>query len=318
MRERAYEDCRDWCVSRGLRGEVLDTWPVSDVDPLLRDYGQHLFRGGAAVGEFKRVLFAIQDRRRELRRGVLSDAWGAVSKWEQKEPSDPHVPLPRVAHSAGLSLCVLWSRESPFAAFLWLEMLRALVLGWVALARPAEKLRLLRRHLLLPSDLCDPAPVAFVVFALPKGRWSRRAPKTEHVRIDDADAIAFLERTVGSWPPWTRLFPYLSVGDRYRKVWDALFGPDGSGLGFPCRDGDGLVPASVRAGAGCELYARTADPTRFSWLARHLNLETARRYLQESAAALAMARVAPHQRERIRALADAAPFLLASVSFSAR
>ena len=64
MRERAYEDCRDWCVSRGLRGEVLDTWPVSDVDPLLRDYGQHLFRGGAAVGEFKRVLFAIQDRRR--------------------------------------------------------------------------------------------------------------------------------------------------------------------------------------------------------------------------------------------------------------
>ena len=51
MRERAYEVCRDWCVSRGLRGEVLDTWPVSDVDPLLRDYGQHLFRGGAAVGE---------------------------------------------------------------------------------------------------------------------------------------------------------------------------------------------------------------------------------------------------------------------------
>ena len=135
MRERAYEDCRDWCVSRGLRGEVLNTWPVSDVDPLLRDYGQHLFRGGAAVGEFKRVLFAIQDRRRELRRGVLSDAWGAVSKWEQKEPSDPHVPLPRVAHSAGLSLCVLWSRESPFAAVVWLEMLRALVLGWVALAR---------------------------------------------------------------------------------------------------------------------------------------------------------------------------------------
>ena len=119
---------------------------------------------------------------------------------------------------------MLWSRESPFAAVVWLEMLRALVLGWVALARPAEKLRLLRRHLLLPSNLCDPAPVAFVVFALPKGRWSRRAPKTEHVRIDDADAIAFLERTVGSWPPWTRLFPYLSVGDRYRKVWDALFG----------------------------------------------------------------------------------------------
>ena len=40
---------------------------------------------------------------------------------------------------------------------------------------------------------------------------------------DDADAIAFLDRNVGSWPPWAPLFPYLSVGDRYRSVWDALF-----------------------------------------------------------------------------------------------
>ena len=139
---------------------------------------------------------------------------------------------------------------------------------------------MLRRHLLLPYDLCDPAPVDLVVSTLRKGRWSRRAPGKEHVRIDAADAINFLERTVGSWPPWAPLFPYceyLSAGDRYRSVWDALFGPDGSGLGFPCRDGDGLVPASVRAGAGRELYARTAGPTRFSWLARHLNFETARR-----------------------------------------
>ena len=129
MRERAYEDCRDWCVSRGLRGEVLDTWPVSDVDPLLRDYGQHLFRGGAAVGEFKRVLFAIQDRRRELRRGVLTNGWNAISKWEQTMPSDPHVPLLWVTHAAALSLCVLRSRESPLAAVVWLEMMRALMVG---------------------------------------------------------------------------------------------------------------------------------------------------------------------------------------------
>ena len=159
-------------------------------------------------------------------------------------------------------------------------MLRAQVLGWVALARPAEMLRLVRRDVLLPSDLCETAAVAFVVFALPKGRWSRRAPKKEHVRVDDPHAIAFLERTIGAWEAAEPLFPRLRVGDRYRTVWDTLYGPREPGLGFQCRGPDGITPGSLRAGAGCELYARTGEPSKFSWLARHQHGETARRYLQ--------------------------------------
>ena len=98
----------------------------------------------------------------------------------------------------------------------------------VALARPTELLRLVCRDVLLPSDLCETAAVAFVVFKLPKGRWSRRAPKKEHVRVDDPDAIAFLERTIGAWEAAEPLFPRLRVGDRFRTVWDVLYTARGS------------------------------------------------------------------------------------------
>ena len=64
-------------------------------------------------------------------------------------------------------------------------MVRALVVGWVGLTRPGELLRLRRRDVVLPSDLGEIDTVAFIVYVLPKGRWSRRAPKQEHVRVDE-------------------------------------------------------------------------------------------------------------------------------------
>ena len=127
-------------------------------------------------------------------------------------------------------MCCIWSLDERDGA-IRKEMLRAQVLEWVALARPTELLRLVRRDVLLPNDLCETAAVEFVVFELPKGRWSRRAPKKEHVRIDDPHAIAFLERTIGSWEAAEPLFPRLRVGDRFRTVWDTLYGPREPGLG---------------------------------------------------------------------------------------
>jgi len=329
--ERAGKDLRDGRVSpeeRGRRGEalgrfvawscecgapraVVTAWAIPQLDRLLRDYVQHLFRQGAAVGEAKRVLFAAQRERRPLK-GNLPESWEAVSEWESEEPSGTHVPLPRRAYAAAVALCVMWA-SAPAAHVAWFEMLRALIIGWVGLSRPGELLRLRRRDVVLPSDLGEVDTIAFIIYTLPKGRWSRRAPKHEHVRVDDLAAIRFLETTVGGMHPSEELFPYLAVGGRYRRAWDALFGRGPAGLGFRCRDGDGIVPASLRAGAGCELYARTADPVRFSWLARHLNNDTARRYLQESAAALTWARIDRVDKDRIVALAAAAPALLAHI-----
>ena len=92
-----------------------------------------------------------------------------------------------------------------------------------------------------------------------------------------------------------------------------MYGPREPGLGFQCRGPDAITPGSLRAGAGCDLYARTGEPSKFSCLARHQHRETARRYLQESAAALALARVPRAHRDLVRALAAAAPGLLAAV-----
>jgi len=306
-RKAAVREFVDWHAGPGSDADVLTGAPAEALDQVLVDYGQHMYRQGAAVDSFKRVLLALQSLRRALQR-QLPGAWDAVSNWERDEPGGNHVPLPRRAFAAAVALCCIWGG----AGGRWAEMLRALVLGWVSLARPGEMLRLRRRDLVLPSDLGEDGPPAFVVFELPKGRWSRRAAKKEHVRVDDSAAIQFLERTVGDWPDFEPLFPLLQIGGRYRTAWDALFGQTGNGLGFRCRDGDGVVPASLRAGAGCELYARTADPARFSWLARHMQHETARRYLQESAAALVLGRLPPPQRDRIIGLAAAAPRLLTS------
>ena len=309
LRDAALVEFGDWLEGHGQDRDLPLRAEVEDVDKAFEDYGQALFRQGAAVGAYKRVLLAAQDRRKVLKRR-LAAAWDVATNWEHEEPGGHHVPVPRLAYAAALTLTCLWAAGPPERRGLWREVLRALVVGWVALARPGELLRLTRRDVVLPSDLGEAEAIAFVIFTKPKGRWSRRAPLSEHVRVDDDAAVRFLEQDIGHIGDSELLFPGLAVGDRYRKAWDAVFGVTGNGLGFQTRDGIGLTPASLRAGAGCELYARTADPTRFSWLARHQNPDTARCYLQESAAAMVLGRLPRHERQRIRDLARAAPGLL--------
>ena len=200
-------------------------------------------------------------------------------------------------------------------------MLASQVGGWLSLARPGEVLRLRRSDLGLLSDFgCERGP-GFVVFNDPKGSWGRDAARAEHVKISDAAGLAFLEACAAPLHEHDLLFPSLACGSasassaRYRKCWDAVYG---GALGFPCRDGIGLTPASMRAGALTSLYGAGAEPGRLQWHARHKSERTTRRYVQELGASVVLARLPAARREAIVELARTAPILLRAVTAELR
>ena len=306
-RAAAVEEFATWLVECGIPGTAIDTFSGEDLAPLLVEDGQVQFRRGASVNSLKAATFGLQDRRNGIR-VFMKPVWATVTNWEREEPADSHVPLPAVAFAAALAVCFSWG---------WLQMLAALIVGWLSLARPGELLKLRRRDLILPSDLglsCAASP-GFVVFRHPKGSWGRNAARVEHVRISDAAGLAFLEAYAAGLDDAALLFPDLAEGTRFRRSWDSVFGES---LGFVCRDVVGLTPASLRAGAGTDLYVRTNDPARFQWLARHVDQQTARRYLQEHTAALVYARLPHARRGRVEELARLAPALLREATVSLR
>ena len=141
--------------------------------------------------------------------------------------------------------------------------------------------------------------------------------RAEHVKISDAAGLAFLEAYAAPLHAHELLFPSLACGSasasssRYRKCWDAVYG---GALGFPCRDGVGLTPASMRAGALTALYGAGAEPGRLQWHARHKSERTTRRYVQELGASVVLARLPAARREAIVELARTAPVLLRAVT----
>ena len=265
-RALAVADWLAWLDEAGISERQVWTFDGDTIATLLGEFGQSVFRRGASVIALKNAILGVGNRRSGLR-PFLRSAWTVVSNWEREEPGGSHVPVPRVAFGAAISVSVCWR---------WSEMTAALVTGWVGLARPGEHMRLRRRDLLLPADLGEDRALSFIVYRDPTGRWGRNAAREEHVRVDDEQALAFLTRYTEGMADDDLLFPTLAIGDRYRKAWDAVFGS----LGFRCRDGDGLTLASLRAGAGTAVYVATADVVRFQWLARHQNIETGRRYIQ--------------------------------------
>ena len=194
-------------------------------------------------------------------------------------------------------------------------MLASQVGGWLSLGRPGEMLRLRRSDLGLPSDFGREHGPGFIVFNEPKGSWGRDAARAEHVKISDAAGLAFLEAYAAPLHEDDLLLPSLACGARYRKCWDAVYG---GALGFPCRDGIGLTPASMRAGALTALYGAGAEPGRLQWHARHKSERTTRRYVQELGASVVLARLPAARREAIVELARTAPILLRAVTAELR
>ena len=76
---------------------------------------------------------------------------------------------------------------------------------------------------------------------------------------DDETGLAFLEAYAAPLHEDDFFFLSLACGARYRNCWDAMYL---GALGFRCRDGVGLTPASMRAGTLAALHGAGPEPGR--------------------------------------------------------
>ena len=109
----------------------------------------------------------------------------------------------------------------------------------------------------MPSDFGRERGPGFVVFKDFKGGWGRDAARAEHVKISDLASLAFLEAYAEPLREDDIIFPSLASLANYHTCWDAVYG---DALGFRCRDGIELSPASLRCGQG--LSQRCMAPAR--------------------------------------------------------
>ena len=227
-----------------------------------------------------------------------------MNEWERAEPGTSRVPLPEIALHAAVTLCCFWE---------WVDFAVYLCLGFYGALRCCEPLRLRRRHLLLPRDLCSSTPTAFVVIEKSKtalAAHARQVARVQHVRIVQADVVQLLDAYAGNLSPSTFLFRFDEEGRRER--WNALFGDK---LGFCVQHLRGVTPASLRAGGATAEYIRCNSVEAARDKLRHLpNSRSTLRYCQEAVAALSVAAIAPDQRDAIATFAAATPAAVAGLT----
>ena len=101
-------------------------------------YGKSLFYSGQPKYVFSESINAVSDQFKHLRAHFVA-AWGILSRWEEEEPGERSMVMPESLLRAAVTLSLLW-RWPHFTGFL--------PLGFHALLRPSEILRLRRRDLI--------------------------------------------------------------------------------------------------------------------------------------------------------------------------
>ena len=223
---------------------------------------------------------------------ALTPAWDVVSEWTLREPGKPRVPVPEAGVRAAITLacCLRWTA---FALFL--------ALGWCAVLRPGEILKLRRRDVTLPSDLASRTSPLFIRIRASKTSRMRGAATHQHARVDAADVIELAEAFLGEMQPKERIFGWKYRG--LRRHWDAIFKDR---LGF-----ERLTPSGLRSGGATHALLTGGLESARLCLRHMVHSRSTERYLQEAGAAFAYARVPPEARARVEALAAATPAALA-------
>jgi hypothetical protein len=250
-------------------------------------WGQLLHDSGAAISRFRNTLLATQDRAPEVC-GQLRRAWRALSQWQALEPSDPHPPMPRSLLAAMVSVAVV-AELGDFAAFL--------LLGWVALLRPGEALRIRRRDLIFPEEIAAERELLFVALQEHKTRHGRTLDGPQHGVVRDPLVISYLRAVVRR-----KRADHLVVALTHReflRTWRGVL----AALGTSGWQRDGFPPSSLRAGGATWLYMANCPRPEVSWRLRHGSEGSVRHYIQQAAAALGAARLSRQAKERIEHLA---------------
>ncbi|CAE7908105.1 TNNC1, partial [Symbiodinium sp. KB8] len=213
-------------------------------------------------------------------------------KWQQVEPGECRAVLPAAAVRAALCLGSLWG---------WFGWVGLVLLGFLAMLHPAEMVSLTRRDLVFPRDNLGHVSALFIFLRNPKtARFARR----QHGKIDDPNAIAYLDKLFGSLQLEDRLFP--ASMHTFRRLWDAIM----QRLGIPCRAAlRGATPGVLRGSGATFFYQQTENVPLLAWRGRWARQKTLEYYLQEVAAQMLLGELTPAARARILLLDEHCEFI---------
>lgn len=216
---------REWCISKDFDWDRLTHDPQA-LGWALPAYGMFCFEAGLPRYMFVYSVTGAQEYHPGCR-PFLSPAWQIDKKWQIHEPGECRSVLPAIVVKAVCCLGCLWG---------WLNFTGLFLLGFAAMLHPSEMLALVRRDLILPSDVMYDSSSLFLKVRDPKtARFARR----QHGRIDDPSIIDFVEAIFSKLPLDSRLYPASMT--TFRKQWNAIM----QSLGVPHKQLDsGATPGA--------------------------------------------------------------------------
>ena len=122
----------------------------------LKSYDRMLFAEDVPLQQFRQTSVAAQ-RRFELLKPCLTAAWQLTSRWQEVEPVEHRVPVPKPLFKA-LAVAWVWG---------WRRWAATTMLCFYGVGRIGGTLRRRREHLCLPSDLLEES-AAFLRLKKPK------------------------------------------------------------------------------------------------------------------------------------------------------
>ena len=296
-RKARLADFGKWLTATGActLEELLSDVNAEEVNKLLVDFGQALFREGRPYGHFSELINAVAASRPVLRRQLIG-AWDLAYNWMAVEPHVHHMALPALVLVAMLATCLLWG---------WTREAGLFSLMWGGLCRPGEVLTATRKHLVLPQDVMNSQPFALLRIEEPKTR--RRAAKHQAAKVDLPDLMEILVIAFAQLNPASRLWPYSgqTLRARFRKVCTALGLPETKKAGSPA-----LELGSFRPGGATWLLQQCENPELVRRRGRWLSPRVMEIYLQEVEAATFLVNQQVHVREKVQQVASVFPALL--------
>ena len=290
---------REWCTTSGFDWAGLVGEPQA-LGWALRAYGLYCFESGLPRYMFVYSITGAQEYHPGCR-PFLSPAWQIDKKWQIHEPGECRSVLPVIIVKAACCLGCLWG---------WQNFTGLFLLGFAAMLHPSEMMALVRRDLILPSDVLYETNSMFIKVRDPKtARFARR----QHGRVDDPSIIDFVEAVFGKVPLDSRLYPASMT--TFRKQRNAVM----QSLGVPYKQVDsGATPGVLRGSGATFLYSTTEDVNWVAWRGRWSRVRTLEYYLQEVAAQMMVHTLSPASKSKVEILSNASSAVLSHVCLQRR
>ena len=263
------------------------------MDRALAAYGQTLFTAGRQLWAFVELINGVVDCRRELR-GRVPRSWDAAWNWKSLIPHAHRNAMPEQIFLAMMSVALAWGLD---------HVALLLGAGFLGLLR-AQEIRNLRFHdFLTPTRLMAADPVLLITVRAPKMR--RITAKRSYTRVDQPGFVDFADAYVAHFNPTIAVFN--GTYAQFRHIVRAL----AAELGLPLDGPLALTWGSCRPGGATWLLRASDNPELVRFRGRWASNRMLETYVQEVGAVSLLPVLSSEVRARVRALASAAPGLLA-------